>query len=335
MNRQKNAFNLSLYLKEKRDVINAFLEKILVQCNMGKELTQAMNHSVMAGGKRLRPVLAMAAAEACGKDPAYALPGACAIEMIHTYSLIHDDLPAMDDDDLRRGKPTCHKQFSEATAILAGDGLLTHSFWILSRPELFFETFPEKKILLDIIAIISDAAGVNGMVEGQMMDMQSELMPDNCHKADPVSTGTHPAKRHKTDETTYDLLHVNSLEYLKKMHLMKTGKMIMASVAAGAVSIGAGKRELDALMIYAEKTGLAFQVTDDILNIEGDPEIMGKAKGSDAANHKLTFPGLIGLEESKKYAQKLVNDAVNALEIFKENGLPLKAIAQYILKRQK
>ncbi len=305
MNRKKNEFDLSPYLKKRRDVINEFLTKILVQCNMEKELTQAMRHSVMAGGKRLRPVLSMAAAEACGGNPAYALPGACAIEMIHTYSLIHDDLPAMDDDDLRRGKPTCHKQFSEATAILAGDGLLTHGFRVLSRPELFFETFPEKEVLLDIIAIISDAAGVNGMVEGQMMDMQSELMPDK------------------------------GLEYLETMHLMKTGKMIMASVAAGAVSVGAGKKELDALMIYGEKTGLAFQVTDDILNIEGDPEIMGKAKGSDAVNHKLTFPGLIGLEESKKYAQKLVNDAVNALEIFKKDGIPLKAIAQYILKRQK
>ncbi len=305
MNRKKNEFDLSQYLKERRDIINEFLTKILVQCNMEKELTKAMKHSVMAGGKRLRPVLSMAAAEACSGDPAYALPGACAIEMIHTYSLIHDDLPAMDNDDLRRGKPTCHKQFSEATAILAGDGLLTHGFLILSRPELFFETFPEKKVLLDIIAIISDAAGVNGMVEGQMMDMQSELLPDK------------------------------NLEYLKTMHLMKTGKMIMASVAAGAVSIGAGEKELDALMTYAEKTGLAFQVTDDILNIEGDPEIMGKAKGSDAVNHKLTFPGLIGLEESKKYAKKLVNDAVKALEIFKKDGIPLKAIAQYILKRQK
>ncbi len=305
MDKEKNEFDFPLYLKKKRDIINGYLEKILFKCNMEKELTQAMSHSVMAGGKRLRPVLSMAAAEACSGDPAYALPGACAIEMIHTYSLIHDDLPAMDDDDLRRGKPTCHKQFSEATAILAGDGLLTHGFQILSKPELFFKTFPEKGVLLDIIAIISDAAGVNGMVEGQMMDMQSESIPDK------------------------------NLEYLKTMHRMKTGKMIMASVAAGAVSIGAGQKEQNALMIYAEKTGLAFQVIDDILNIEGDPEIMGKAKGSDAVNHKLTFPGLIGLEESKQYAKKLVNEAVNSLEIFREKAFPLRAIAQYILKRQK
>ncbi len=305
MNKNKPEFDLSLYLKKKSSVINGHLKEIFLKCDMEKELIQAMKHSVMAGGKRLRPILAMAAAEACKADSGYALPCACAIEMIHTYSLIHDDLPAMDNDDLRRGKPTCHKQFSDATAILAGDALLTYAFYVLSRPEMFFEKFPDKDVLLDLIAIISDAAGVNGMVEGQMMDMQSGSMADN------------------------------SLGYLKKMHLLKTGKMIMASVAAGAVSIKAKKKEIDALMIYAEKTGLAFQVTDDILNIEGNPEIMGKSAGSDALNHKLTFPLLIGLEESKQYAQKLVRDAVKSLEIFKENALPLQAIAQYILKRQK
>ncbi len=305
MMKKKHGFDLSVYLEDKRKIINKYLEKILAKCNPKKELTQAMRHSIMAGGKRLRPILAISAAEICGGDSTLALPCACAIEMIHTYSLIHDDLPAMDDDDLRRGRPSCHKQFSEATAILAGDGLLTHGFHILSRPEFFFEKFPEKNILLDIIAIISDAAGINGMVEGQMMDMQSSS------------------------------LEINDLEYLEKMHKLKTGKMIKASVAAGAVSVGAKKENINALLTYAEKIGLAFQVTDDILNIEGDPEIMGKSAGSDAINNKLTFPGLIGLEESKKYADKLIAEAIEALKIFKEKAIPLQAISEYILKRRK
>ena len=301
----REKFNLPGYLKEKRGVIDGYLNKILMDCGMKRELIMAMKHSLMAGGKRLRPVLCLAAAEACNQDPAYALPCACAIEMIHTYSLIHDDLPAMDNDDLRRGSPACHIQFSEATAILAGDGLLTHGFQILARPELVFEKFPEKTLLLDLIAIISEAAGTNGMVEGQMMDMQSEF----------------PA--------------CADLEYLEKMHRLKTGKMIKASVVSGAVSVKADKKKIDALLIYAEKTGLAFQVTDDILNIEGDPKIMGKAAGSDAMNHKLTFPGLIGLEKSKKYAQELINEAVEALGIFQGKALPLQSIAEYILTRKK
>ncbi len=301
----KNKFSLSGYLKGKRDVINGYLHKILIDCNMRRELVMAMKHSLMAGGKRLRPVLCFAAAEACNGDPAYALPCACALEMIHTYSLIHDDLPAMDNDDLRRGKPTCHKQFSEATAILTGDALLTHSFQVLAEPELFFEKFPEKTILLDLIAIIATAAGVNGMIQGQMMDMQSESLP--C-----------------TD-----------LEYLKKMHRLKTGKMIRASVVSGAVAVGADKEKIYSLAVYAEKAGLAFQVTDDILNIEGDPEIMGKPAGSDAMNHKLTFPGVIGLEESKRYADKLVNEAIEVLGIFRTKALPLQAVAEYILTRKR
>jgi geranylgeranyl diphosphate synthase type II len=159
--------------------------------------------------------------------------------------------------------------------------------------------------MLDIIAIISDAAGINGMVEGQIMDMQSEST--SC----------------------------SNIEYLKEMHKLKTGKMIMASVATGAVSVGAEKEKIDALLTYAEKTGLAFQVTDDILNIEGNPKIMGKATGSDAANHKLTFPGLIGLEESKKYADKLIKEAIRALEQFDTDARPLYAIGEYILKRNR
>ncbi len=166
-------FNLQHFLKEKRDLINQNLLSVLDQCNPELELTQAINHSLMAGGKRLRPILALSAAQACSNETAPALPVCCALEMVHTYSLIHDDLPAMDDDDLRRGLPTCHTKFSEATAILAGDALLTHAFNLLSNPEPVFKVFPSSEIRIKLINSLSNAAGLNGMVEGQMLHMQS------------------------------------------------------------------------------------------------------------------------------------------------------------------
>ena len=306
-------FNLPDYLNQQRNIINGCLEKILLQCTPGRELTRAMSHSLMAGGKRLRPILCLASAKAAGGSHSPALPSACALEMIHTYSLIHDDLPAMDNDDLRRGIPTCHRAFSEATAILAGDGLLTHAFKILACPEEIFSEYPEKSILMDIIGMISDAAGINGMVEGQIMDMAATL---------PCS-----------DESA--LPPCDLLDYLKTLHRLKTGRMILVSVECGAVSVNGGPELIAPLSAYAEKIGLAFQVTDDILNVEGDPLIMGKAAGSDALNEKLTFPSLLGLEESKKYAAKLVHEAVSALETFDDNALPLRAIAEYILKRKR
>ncbi|MBF0233183.1 MAG: polyprenyl synthetase family protein [Desulfamplus sp.] len=316
-------FNLSEYLQDKKEILEAYLNKIILQFDQDKVLVQAMKYSLMAGGKRLRPVLAMASAEAIAGDFRLTLPAACAIEMIHTYSLIHDDLPAMDNDDLRRGVPTCHKAFSEATAILAGDALLTHAFTILSKPEqIFLESkfgkqpvfrmTPDKSTLLELISIISEAAGVDGMVEGQMMDMLA------------VKESISPALQ---------------LDYLKKLHHLKTGRMIVASVQSGAVSAGAEPELLKILTRYAEKIGLAFQVTDDILNVEGDPAIMGKSAGSDKLNDKLTFPALLGLDESKKFASNLVGEAVDALSMlpldFQERALPLKAIAEYILKRKK
>ncbi|OQY01431.1 MAG: farnesyl-diphosphate synthase [Desulfobacteraceae bacterium 4572_130] len=296
------AFILPNYLKQKKNLINNYLEKILIQCGLKQKLTRAMQYSVMAGGKRLRPTLALASAEAVSKNYIYALPCACAIEMIHTYSLIHDDLPSMDNDDLRRGIPTCHKAFSEAIAILAGDGLLTHAFQVLANPSPFFKKYPEKDILLDIIRLISDAAGVNGMIQGQIMDIDLNLKS-------------------------------SKLDYLKKMHKLKTGKMLVASVHAGALSVNAKQEMIKNLMIYGDKIGLAFQITDDILNVEGNSAIMGKATGSDALNNKITFPGLMGLEQSKKYAKELINDAICSLKNFHGNTLPLQAIAKYILTR--
>jgi len=300
----KMNFNLSFYLKEKQELVNQCLKQILQPYNQIHELIMAMDHSLMAGGKRLRPILSMAAAQACGTDFLIALPAGCAIEMIHTYSLIHDDLPGMDNDDLRRGKPTCHKKFSEATAILAGDALLTHAFNVIADPKPVFDLYPDDQTRIKLICRISQAAGMQGMVEGQMLDMQASQMKKN-----------------------------NNLSHLKKIHALKTGKMIIASVEAGALSAGADLRTLDKLMVYADKIGLAFQVVDDILNIEGDPDIMGKAAGSDTLNDKMTFPAILGLDESKKYAKKLIDTAIESIADFHEDATPLRAIANYIINR--
>ncbi|WP_457552134.1 polyprenyl synthetase family protein [Desulfobacula sp.] len=297
-------FNLQQYLIEKQDLVNRYLKLILGQFDQTHELIMAMDHSLMAGGKRLRPILSMAAAQACGKDFLIALPACCAIEMVHTYSLIHDDLPGMDNDDLRRGIPTCHKKFSEATAILAGDALLTHAFNVISFPEQVFHTYPDHQTRIDLISRLSQAAGIQGMVQGQMLDMQAFHSKQN-----------------------------NDLTHLKKIHSLKTGKMIIASVEAGALSIGSDSGTLKKLIVYADKIGLAFQVVDDILNIEGDPKIMGKAAGSDKLNDKMTFPTIMGLDESKKYARKLIDSAIEAIREFDEKATPLRAMANYIINR--
>ncbi|WP_413910186.1 polyprenyl synthetase family protein [Desulfobacula sp.] len=298
-------FNLPQYLTEKQALVNQYLKLILHQYDKRHELIMAMDHSLMAGGKRLRPILSMAAAHACGKDFLIALPACCAIEMIHTYSLIHDDLPAMDNDDLRRGLPTCHKKFSEPTAILAGDALLTHAFNVISNPEQVFDIYPDYETRIKLISKISQAAGIQGMVQGQMLDMQSFQSKQN-----------------------------NALvDHLKKIHALKTGKMITVSVEAGALSVGSDLRTIDKLIIYADKIGLAFQVVDDILNIEGDPQIMGKAAGSDTLNEKMTFPAIIGLDASKKYAKNLIDTAIEAIWEFDEKATPLRAIANYIINR--
>jgi geranylgeranyl diphosphate synthase, type II len=300
-------FILNEYLKEKQEVVNQYLRNILLQFDAKQQLIAAMEHSLMAKGKRLRPILSMAAAKACKKDFTPALPAGCAIEIIHTYSLIHDDLPAMDDDDLRRGLPTCHKKFGESTAILAGDALLTHAFNIIANPEPVFNQFPDIQTRLELIIKISNAAGICGMVQGQMLDMESD-QGKNINQND-------------------------ELKHLEKIHALKTGAMIIVSVEAGALSVGADNKMVDSLSLYAKKIGLAFQVADDILNIEGDPEKMGKAAGSDILNDKMTFPGIIGLDESKKYAKKLINDAIDAIASFDESATPLRKIAAYIINR--
>ena len=295
-------FDLNAYFTAHNKRINRALESLLETTDRADRILEAMTYSLMAGGKRIRPVLCLAATEAAGADPEDALPAACALEMIHTYSLIHDDLPAMDDDTLRRGKPTCHKAFDEATAILAGDALLTLAFQTLSSIEL--PRGEQATKWLDVIQLISYAAGYRGMIQGQMLDMASE------------------GKQ-------------LTLAELKSMHRLKTGALIEASLSSGAVLGGLNSNRISMLERYAQNIGLAFQVTDDILNVVGDPEILGKAVGTDKLHNKATYPSLLGLEESKAFAGQLVENALQALETFDQKAEPLRAIAKYILERNK
>jgi geranylgeranyl diphosphate synthase type II len=295
-------FDLNAYLAEHHKRINHALESLLKTSEKADRILEAMTYSLMAGGKRIRPILCLAATEAAGGDPEDAVPAACALEMIHTYSLIHDDLPAMDDDAMRRGKPTCHMAFDEATAILAGDALLTLAFQTLSSIEL--GKVEQTAKWLRVIQLISYAAGYCGMIQGQMLDMASE-----------------------GNQLT--------LAELKFMHRLKTGALIEASLSSGAVLGGLNSTRISMLESYAQNIGLAFQVTDDILNVEGDPEIMGKAVGTDKLRNKTTYPSLLGLKESKDFASQLVENALQALESFDQKAEPLRAIAKYIIERKK
>ena len=292
-------FDLSVYLARNNDRLDRSLVNYLASSGSGSRLAEAMRYSLMAGGKRLRPHLCIAATEAVRGSLETALPAACALEMIHTYSLIHDDLPAMDDDELRRGKPTCHVAFDEATAILAGDALLTLAFHVLaSMPAVL----PER--CLAVIRIIAAAAGPGGMVEGQMLDMASE-------------------GRRLTPEE------------LKNLHTLKTGAMIEAALVCGAVVTGGSRTQIDAVREYGKAIGLAFQVVDDILNVEGDPAVMGKAAGTDRVHRKNSYPDLWGLEKSKEFAQNLIQMAIQAIADFDAGADALRALAHYVVDRQK
>lgn len=294
--------DLSSYLDSRRRQVNAYLEKCFQAAAESGRLFEAMQYSLMAGGKRLRPVLCMAGAEAVGGRAEDALPAACALEMIHTYSLIHDDLPAMDNDDLRRGNPTCHVQFDEATAILAGDALLTLAFQILSDGEFIDDSRATTRLM--VIQRISRAAGCRGMVEGQMRDIAAEN-----------ATLTRPA--------------------LEQLHTLKTGALIEAAIYAGAVLGDGDLDQISRLETYAGCIGLAFQVKDDILNVEGDPALLGKGVGTDVLRQKSTYPSLIGLEASKAFARELIDKALKALEPFDHRSEALRAIAKYIIERQR
>jgi geranylgeranyl diphosphate synthase type II len=295
-------FDLKAYLEERRQLINRALVAYLPAVRgPAFRVVQAMHYSLFVGGKRLRPILCLAAAEAVGGDPGEALPVACALEMVHTYSLIHDDLPAMDDDDLRRGQPTCHKQFDEATAILAGDGLLTEAFHILAAAAPRFQG--REAMLLEVVELLSKGAGYRGMVGGQMLDLMAEGRKI-------------------------------SLKELETVHRLKTGALLTAATRSGALVGGGSRVEVTALTAYGERFGLAFQVTDDLLDVEGTTEEIGKPAGSDEKRQKATYPALLGLEASRQWAGRLVEEAVAELEPFQERAEPLRELARYLLVRR-
>ncbi|MBA5709216.1 MULTISPECIES: (2E,6E)-farnesyl diphosphate synthase [Pseudomonas] len=266
-----------------------------------ERLYAAMRYSVMNGGKRVRPLLVYAACEALGAPAQHANGAACAVELIHAYSLVHDDLPAMDDDDLRRGQPTTHKAFDEACAILAGDGLQSLAFNALLDPHLSPQT---DALRLAMVQALATAAGPAGMVGGQAIDLGSVGM--------------------KLDQ-----------QALAFMHRHKTGALIEASVRLGGLaSARADQAQLDALQVYAQAIGLAFQVQDDILDVESDTATLGKRQGADIARDKPTYPALLGMEAAKAYAIELRDQALVALERFDEKAEPLRALARYIVERR-
>ena len=292
---------LEAYLKDRQKIVEEALERYLPdQDSLPQELKAAMRYSVFAGGKRIRPILCLASVEACGGDMAAAMPVACALELIHTYSLIHDDLPAMDNDDFRRGKPTSHKVFGEAMAILAGDALLTEAFVLMSRTEKV-RLAAERR--LAVIQEIASASGAAGMVGGQALDIIAV-----------------------TNEPDFG--------GLENIHRRKTGALIIASVKTGAILAGAGDGKIQALGAYGSHLGLAFQIADDILNIEGDSRLMGKGTGSDAALGKVTYPSLIGMENAKAELADHVEAAIAAVADFDSRALPLRVIARYIMERK-
>jgi geranylgeranyl diphosphate synthase type II len=295
--------NLPDFFEQDRLAVDGALDRLLpAETTEPVSIHTAMRYSVFAGGKRIRPILCLEAArifEPDGQpDTSPAMHAACAIEFIHTYSLIHDDLPALDNDDLRRGKPTCHKQFGEATAILAGDGLLTLAFQIIG------ESPTRAERTLAILQEVSSAAGtVKGMVGGQVADLESE------------------GKR----------IEPQTLEYI---HRSKTAALIRASVSTGAISAGAGIADVARLRRFGETIGWAFQVTDDILDVEESSAALGKTAGKDIAQQKATYPAVFGIAQSHEIAAKLASDAIAQLDSFGECASRLRALAEFLVHRR-
>jgi len=293
---------IKAYLAEKQSIINCALKRYLPpEDQYPPTIHRAIRYSLFAGGKRLRPILALASYEALREDSSTLLPAACALELIHTYSLIHDDLPAMDNDDFRRGQPTSHKVFGEAIAILAGDALLTLAFELLASSEL--ETAFAPEICLRLVRETARAAGSLGLIGGQVVDIESE------------GQRISPAQ----------------LEYI---HTHKTGCLIRCATRLGAIAADAGEEELAALTAYGEKIGLAFQIIDDILDVEGSLEQLGKSPGSDQSSGKATYPAVWGLEQARVKADTLIREAEEALSVLGEGGEILRHLARFILKRR-
>ena len=285
--------------KKRQELVECALKDELAQTPvLDPVLRESMEYSLMAGGKRLRPVLLMAAADAVGADGTKFLPVACALEMIHTYSLIHDDLPAMDDDDYRRGKLTNHMVYGDAVAILAGDALLTLAFTVILRQrDVSAET------LLRVVDEISRAAGAEGMVGGQVLDLRAEGVRI-------------------------------SMEELRRVHMGKTGALFHAALRSGAILAGATEKQLAALTSYADHFGLAFQITDDILDVVGTSEEIGKPVGSDEKNHKSTYVSLTSLEEAQELARRTAEEAEKALSIFGTEADFLRDLVAYLVNRK-
>ncbi|MEK7715811.1 MAG: polyprenyl synthetase family protein, partial [candidate division NC10 bacterium] len=293
-----SAFDLQAYLKDRRALVDAALERFLPpEDTPPPTVHRAMRYSVMAGGKRLRPILVIAGAEAVGGTPATVMPAACALELIHTYSLIHDDLPAMDDDDYRRGRLTNHKVFGEAIAILAGDALLTLAFRLVADNTALVS---DARVLRDVVAELADAAGTSGMVGGQVVDIESE------GKA----------------------ITAETLEYI---HRHKTAALIRASLRVGALLAGGDGKAVAAIGEAGSDLGLAFQIVDDILDVEGSLEELGKTAGSDERKQKATYPALHGLEASRRQAKMLIERAKQRLGGFGARAVPLQALADYVV----
>ena len=298
------ASSFSLYLDSCREQLDRQLNTILPSASpVSTRLMEAMRYSVFNGGKRIRPMLAYAACEAVGGERTQASAAACSVELIHAYSLVHDDLPAMDDDDLRRGKPTCHKAYDDATAILVGDTLQSLAFEVLSNPELTPESCSDTAIRLKLVRCLSQASGLSGMAGGQAMDQ--------------LSTGL------KLQQSQLELMHSH-----------KTGALINASVRMGALChTHVTEQQLKKLEQYSQSIGLAFQVQDDILDVIADTDTLGKQQGADIALDKPTYVSLMGLNAAQALASELHKTAIRALEGFPESATPLRQLADYIVQR--
>ncbi len=293
--------DIQQYLDRKREAVDRYLDAhVPAPHSSPAMLHEAIRYSLLAGGKRIRPILTLAAAEAIGPPPAGVLPVACACELIHTYSLIHDDLPAMDNDDFRRGKATNHKVFGDGMAILAGDGLLTMAFEWCSRADLVTDVDPRCQV--QIIAELALGAGTAGMVGGQVLDLQAE---------------------HQQVEWAA----------LQHIHAQKTGKLIRAAVRVGALLSGATMTQFEHLTGYAEDIGLAFQIADDMLDVTGTREALGKDAQMDGERGKQTYPSVYGLEGARQLARECTDRALKRLNDFDKQADPLRGIAQYIVSR--
>ena len=295
-------FDLKTYFLNSKKLIDQTLQQILAAPAGSVRVKEAMHYCTMAGGKRIRPILCLATIETLGgtiRDD-IALKVAGAIELIHTYSLIHDDLPAMDNDNLRRGRQTCHIAYDEATAILVGDALLTLAFQVLAEIEPLDDQ--QASDMLKIIHLVTLAAGYRGMIAGQMLDISAE--------------GTR--------------LSLNDLE---EMYRLKTGALFQASVHTGAILANGTSQQIDRFIIYAQNIGLAFQITDDILNVKGDPAVTGKSAGTDELRQKNTYPAIMGVEKSTQLSKKCIDNALQVLAGFDNRSEPLRAIAKFIIDR--